>query len=45
MWLSGIKCNKNMCSMGDKKAGTKQKEPLIKDIFVIIHKVRGAADK
>jgi len=28
-----------MCSMGDKKAGTKQKVPLIKDTFAIIHKV------
>jgi len=39
LWLSGIKCNKNMCSMGDKEAGAKQKVPLIEDTLAIIHKV------
>jgi len=28
-----------MCSMGDKKAGTKQKVPLIKDKLAVTHKV------
>jgi hypothetical protein len=37
--MSGIKCNKNVCSMGDRKAGIKQKVLLIKDTLALIHRV------